>query len=128
VATVAAFDASAVLAVLLNEPGGAAIAATLENALLSTVNLAEVHTRLLLRGIPSDRAWGRVQSLHCEACPFSEEQARIAAELITATKPYGLSLGDRACLALALDRKAAVYTTDRLWKSLPLGIEVQVIR
>jgi ribonuclease VapC len=128
VAAVAVFDASAVLAVLLKEPGGAAVAATLETALLSTVNLSEVHTKLLLRGIPADRAWGRIQSLHCEICPFSAEQARIAAELITATKPYGLSLGDRACLALALERKATVYTTDRAWKSLQLGIEVQVIR
>ncbi len=125
---IAVFDASVVLAVLLKEPGGAAVAASLESALLSTVNLAEVHTRLLLRGVPAERAWARIQSLHCEACPFSVEQARIAAELITVTRPYGLSLGDRACLALALERKATVYTTDKAWKKLPLDIGVEVIR
>jgi PIN domain nuclease of toxin-antitoxin system len=44
------------------------------------------------------------------------------------TRPYGLSLGDRACLALAIRRKATVYTTDAAWKNLNLGIEVEVIR
>ena len=44
------------------------------------------------------------------------------------TRPYGLSLGDRACLALAIQRKAAVYTTDAAWKNLNLGIEINVIR
>jgi len=43
-------------------------------------------------------------------------------------KPFGLSLGDRACVALAIDRKATVYTTDRIWKNLALGIKVEVIR
>jgi PIN domain nuclease of toxin-antitoxin system len=54
--------------------------------------------------------------------------ARIAAELILVTKPYGLSLGDRACLALAIDRNATVYTTDKVWKNLSLGIEIELIR
>ena len=52
----------------------------------------------------------------------------MAAELIHVTQPYGLSLGDRACLALAIERKAKVYTADRCWKNLSLGIEVEVIR
>jgi len=127
-AGIAILDASAALAVLLNEPGGAYVSAHLEQALLSTVNLAEIHTRLLLHGVPAARAWRRIQDLQCEICPFSDEQARIAAELITVTKPYGLSLGDRACLALAIDRKATVHTADRAWKSLGLGIEVEAIR
>jgi len=63
-----------------------------------------------------------------EVCFFDEEQARVAAELIGKTRPIGLSLGDRACLALAIERKAAVYTTDKAWKQLDLGIEVAVIR
>ncbi len=127
-AGIAVFDASVVLAVLLKEPGGAAVAGILENALLSSVSLAEVHTRLVLHGVPADRAWGRIQNLHCAACPFTEGQARIAAELIAVTRPYGLSLGDRACLALAIERKATVYATDKAWKKLPLDIDVEVIR
>jgi len=64
----------------------------------------------------------------CEMSFFDDLQARLAGELIARTRPYGLSLGDRACLALAIQRKAAVYTTAAAWKNLALGIEVEVIR
>lgn len=124
----AVLDSSAILAVILNEPGSQNVASILEGSLLSTVNLAEVHARLLQRGASADHAWNRISSFQCEICFFTDEQARLAAELISATRPYGLSLGDRACLALAIQRKATVYTTDRAWKNLALGIEVEVIR
>ena len=121
-------DASAVLAVIFNEPGSEVVAPILQGALLSTVNLAEVHTRLLLDGAPAAFAWSRLLSMGFEVCPFDEEQARIAGELISQTRRLGLSLGDRACLALALQRQATAYTTDRAWQSLDLGIAVEVIR
>jgi PIN domain nuclease of toxin-antitoxin system len=121
-------DSSAILAVILNEPGNQKVAPFLGGGLLSTVNLAEVHTRLVQLGIEADHAWNRILSFHCEVCFFSDEQARTAAELIAVTKPFGLSLGDRACLALAIDRQATVYTTDRVWKNLDLPITVEVIR
>ena len=111
-----------------NEPGGEIVVPVLPGALLSTVNLAEVHTRMLDRGARPDHAWSRTQSLQCEICFFTDEQARIAAELRAITRAFGLSLGDRACLALAIDRKATVYTTDRAWKNLGLGVRVKVIR
>jgi ribonuclease VapC len=110
------------------EPGGEVVAPLLEGALLSTVNLAEVHARMVDLGAQAEHAWSRVLSLHCEICVFTEEQARIAAELRPVTRRFGLSLGDRACLALAIDRQATVYTTDRIWKNLGLGINVEVIR
>ena len=100
----------------------------LEGAFLSAVNLAEIHTRLLLGGLPPGLAWERIIGLHFEVCPFTEDQAQTAAEMVAATKRYGLSLGDRACLALAIERKATVYTTDRVWKELGLPIPVEVIR
>ncbi|HUD13152.1 MAG TPA: type II toxin-antitoxin system VapC family toxin [Terracidiphilus sp.] len=124
----AVLDSSAVLAVFLNEPGGEIVIPILEGALLSTVNLAEVHTRMLDRGAEAAHAWSRVQSVQCEICFFTEQQARIAAELLPVTRAFGLSLGERACLALAIDRNATVYTTDRIWKNLGLGINVEVIR
>jgi PIN domain nuclease of toxin-antitoxin system len=124
----AVLDSSAILAVILNEPGSRNVVSVLEGGLLSTVNLAEVHTRLLQRGAAADHAWNRIFSLQCEVCFFSDEEARIAAELIGKTRAYGLSLGDRACLALAIQRKATAYTTDRVWKNLSLGIEIEVIR
>jgi ribonuclease VapC len=127
-ANIAALDSSAILAAFLNEPGGEVVASILEGALLSTVNLAETHARLVDLGAQAEHAWSRILSVHCEICVFTEGQARIAAELRSVTRPFGLSLGDRACLALAIDRKATVYTTDRIWKNLGLGINVEVIR
>ncbi len=121
-------DSSAVLAVILEEPGGEAVTGVLQGGLLSTVNMAEVHARILRRGASGDEVWGLILNCSCEVCFFSDEQARIAAELIAVTRPFGLSLGDRACLALAIERKATVYTADRDWKKLSLGIEIEVIR
>lgn len=125
----AVFDSSAILAVLLNEPGRARVQTILEEgALISAVNLAEIHAKLFVHGVPADAAWAQILGLRCMTISFTEEHARIAAELIAVTKPYGLSLGDRACLALAIERKATVYTTDRAWDKLGLGIDVEVIR
>jgi ribonuclease VapC len=121
-------DSSAALAFLLSERGGHVVIPILEGGLLSTVNLAEIHARMIRLGAAAPHAWGRILSLQCEICPLTEAQARIAAELVPLTRPLGLSLGDRACLALALERKAKAYTADRNWKNLNLGIEIEVIR
>jgi ribonuclease VapC len=122
-------DASAVLAVLNQELGWESLSPRrLLQAALSTVNLAEVHTKLVRRGVPSKEAWEDATSLIAETVPFTEEQARIAAGLAAETRPLGLSLGDRACLALALALKAPVYTTDRAWKNLKLGVRIHVLR
>ncbi len=124
----AALDSSAILAVLLNEPGGSRVTPVLQNGVLSSVNLAEVHTALLRRGEESISAWKGITALPIEVCPVTQQQARTVAELEAATRRFGLSLGDRACLALAIERRARVYTTDRTWKSLSLGLEIEVIR
>lgn len=124
----AVLDSSAILAVFLSEPGGERVLPILQGALLSTVNLAEVITRMIEVGAAAKHVWSRVESIQCEVCPFTAGQARVAAELRSVTRPFGLSLGDRACLALAIDRKATVYTTDKAWKNLDLGIQIEVIR
>jgi PIN domain nuclease of toxin-antitoxin system len=125
---VAVLDSSAVLALLQNEAGSSIVGPLVFGALISAVNLTEVYSKLILKGLPASLCWPRIVSLQCEVCPYTGEQARAAAELIQVTKPYGLSLGDRACIALAIDRKATVYTTDKIWKSIRLGIKVEVIR
>jgi ribonuclease VapC len=127
-ASPAALDSSAILAVIFQELGSEKVSDLLNGGLLSTVNLAEVHTILALRGVPPERIRGRVEEMGCEVCLFNEEQAHLTGELVAKTYPAGLSLGDRACLALAIERKAAVYTADRNWKNLNLGIEIEVIR
>jgi ribonuclease VapC len=97
-------------------------------SLLCSVNLAEVHTKLIIDGYERGFAWVRILNIGYEVCPFDEDLARIASEINWITRPFGLSLGDRACLALAMQRKARVYTADQAWKDLQLGIEIEVIR
>jgi ribonuclease VapC len=121
-------DSSAVLAVFFQERGAELIAAIARNALLSTVNVTEIHTRMIHRNSEFDQAWGWIVGLGCQFCVFTDKQARIAAELLPITRPFGLSLADRACLALAIDRKATVYTTDRIWTKFDLGLRIEVIR
>ena len=60
--------------------------------------------------------------------PFTDEQAKIAGSLVAQTRKLGLSLGDRACLALGIVLKAPIYTADRTWKNLKLGVRIHVIR
>jgi ribonuclease VapC len=117
------------MALLLDEPGAEKLTDDIiENAVASTVNLAEVQTKLVHRGYLPDEAWEDVLEQVTAAEPFTAEQAKIAGTLVKTTQPFGLSLGDRSCLALAIALNAEVYTTERLWKSLKLGIPIHVIR
>ena len=122
-------DASALLALLNQEPGAENLPPErLAQATISAVNLAEAHTKLVREGIDPDEAWEDVMGPIQECAPFTAEQAKIAGSLTAQTRSLGLSLGDRACLALGLKLKAPVYTTDRAWKSLKLGVRIHVIR
>ena len=119
----AVLDATAIVAILFGEPGSERVLPLLQNAVVSAVNLAEVHIHLLRRGVKADLAWKGLQDLGVEVFPFDAEQARLASEI----EYPALPLGDRACLALAILRKATVYTTDQAWKDLDLGMEVVVV-
>jgi PIN domain nuclease of toxin-antitoxin system len=122
-------DASAILAIIFHEPGAEKLTdAILDDAVASTVNLAEVQTKLVKKGYIPQEAWADTLSLVTAAEPFSSEQAMIAGSLITQTEKYGLSLGDRSCLALAISLKAPVYTTEQIWRSLKVGVPIHVIR
>jgi ribonuclease VapC len=121
-------DSSAILAVIFQEPGAEKVSDLLSGGLLSSVNLAEVHTNLVLRGVPPELIKDRIAEMGCEICLFDEEHAHLAGQLVAQTGAFGLSLGDRACLALAIQRSAATYTADRAWKNLNVGIPIEVIR
>ena len=98
-------DASAIIAVLFKEPGADKLTLELlKNATASTVNLAEVQTKLVREGVDPDDAWKDALAPISEAEPFTSEQAQIAGTLVAKTQPWGLSLGDRACLALDILR------------------------
>lgn len=122
-------DASAILAVVGGEPGADKLTPELlARAVGSTVNLAEVQTKLVSRGWTSDQAWEDATSPVREVVSFDEEQARIAGDLVTQTRHLGLSLGDRACLALGMALKLPVYTAEKAWKKLKVGVRIHVIR
>ena len=122
-------DASVVLALLNNEPGTDKLTPELlSNAMCSTVNVAEVQTKLVSEGGNPDEAWEDTLSPIREAAPFTDEHARIAGNLVAQTRALGVSLGDRACLALGLTLKAPVYTADKSWRNLKLGVRIHVIR
>ena len=100
----------------------------METSLLSAVNLAEVATRLLDLGISAADIEGLSERLLCEVILFDEDLALSTGRLRAATRHLGLSLGDRACLALAQREGLPVLTGDRSWAKLDVGVQVVLIR
>ncbi len=121
-------DASALLAYLHGEPGGERVEGHIADFCISSVNWSEVVQKALAKGVDvtSMTQWLRGLDLRIEA--FTEAQAETAAHLWLKTRNLGLSLADRACLALALDKSLPVLTTDRAWQQLRLELEVHVVR
>jgi ribonuclease VapC len=121
-------DASAVLAWLKDEPGHQEVENVLPEAVISAVNLSEVMAKLTEGGMPEPKAISILQELDLEVVPFDTDLAFRAGALRPLTKPLGLSLGDRACIALGMQLALPVLTAERTWKSLSLPISIQVIR
>jgi ribonuclease VapC len=122
-------DASALLAVVFREPGMDRVnEAIRDGAVILTVNLAEVVTRILQRGSDESDMRRILTAIDPVVVPFDEELAYRAGLLRSATRSAGLSLGDRACLALAERLGVPALTTDRVWSTLQLGIQIEVIR
>jgi len=121
-------DASALLALLRDEEGAAMVAEALEQGgvLMSAVNWAETLSRLSDYGQDLDGFVEYADVLVLE--PFDQIQAEASARLRVTTRKAGLSLGDRACLALAKTRGLAVLTADRGWTGVALGVEIRLIR
>jgi len=126
----AVLDASAVLALIFAEPGGDQVEAHLPGAAISAVNIAEVATRLLARGMPEDTINTIIGSLQLSIRPFDQQQAMATARLRPATRSAGLSLGDRACLALAGTLQCPALTADQAWSSVAddIAVTVRLIR
>ena len=121
-------DASAVLAVLNGEPGEKKVIPLLAESVISAVNLSEVAAKLLEAGMDEESAQIAVSVLGIgEIADFTENLAWNAARLRPLTKQNGLSLGDRACLALAIKLKVPAVTADQEWSKLKL-CKVTLIR
>ena len=124
----AILDASALLAVFADEPGGELVAPLLDGAVISTVNWCEVLARYADLGLDTRSRETDIESLGISLAPFTSRQAEVAAGLLPITRKAGLSLGDRACLALALDLGGYPVTADRAWGSVDVGLVVTLIR
>lgn len=122
-------DASAVLAVLNEEPGSDAVIRFIATgAVVSTVNLSEIVTKLSERGMPEEVIHETLDSLSIIVYDFDRAIAYKAGLLRLSTKQWGLSLGDRACLALAQHLKLPAVTADKVWGNLSLSIDIRIIR
>jgi PIN domain nuclease of toxin-antitoxin system len=121
-------DASAVLALLHHEPGHQQVAALLRESAISSVNLCEVASKLVDRGLPREAIETDLLALGFKVLVFDEVLAFRAAQLRPPTGFLGLSLGDRACLATAIARQSVAVTTDRSWTRLKVQAEIRVLR
>lgn len=120
-------DASAVLAVLNQEPRAQRWGKSLADAAVSSVNLSEVVAKLSEGGIGEEKIRGALEALGMETVPFDVHLAYEAGLLRPRTKSLGLSLGDRACLALAMRMNLPAVTTDRAWTRLRPEAKIAVI-
>jgi PIN domain nuclease of toxin-antitoxin system len=121
-------DSSAVLALLGREPGADVVEELLGRIVICAVNLAEIQGKLVSRGIEKAAASLAIVGIVSDVIDFNQECALLTGSLIADTRALGLSLGDRACLALGILLKSPVYTADRAWTRLELGIDVRTIR
>lgn len=122
------FDSSALLAVVFRERGAEAAAGALNGAMISAVNAAEVVSRLVDSGTGAADARAVLLAFGLTIQPFDAALAIDAGLLRAATRALGLSLGDRACMALARRERARVITADRSWARLDIGVEIALIR
>lgn len=126
----AILDSSALLAVAMDEPGGDMVAAALEDAAISTANLAEFVEVIERRGLNWADVSDVVTISSVAIAPLDIDDAVVAGQMAKTTRVAGLSLGDRCCLALAKRKDAEVLTADRAWEQFakPLGIKIRLIR
>lgn len=121
-------DASAILAMVHREPGAEVVAEKLPRAIVSAVNVAEVAARLSDGGMRDGDIQTTIREMDIDIVAFDNALALASGTLRPLTRHAGLSLGDRACLALARARSLPVLTADRVWADLQIGVEVQLIR
>jgi ribonuclease VapC len=123
-------DASALLALLLDEPGGERVRAVLADASISTVNLAEVVGHYARNGATQAEIGEVLDPLPFDRIDFDADLALACGLMLPTTRSAGLSLGDRACLALARRLGVSAITADRSWIAVSeaLGVTVELVR
>jgi ribonuclease VapC len=116
------------IAFFKDEVGSAAVLSAMPDAAMSSVNLVEVVTRLIDDGFALDDIRTAIAGTSVDTIGFDDELAFDAGALRERTRAHGLSLGDRACLALAQRLGVPALTADRQWAHLDIGVEVRLIR
>jgi ribonuclease VapC len=128
--TAAVLDASALLALILGEPGGERVQGVLTDCAMTAVNLSEVVGHFARIGSPEADIRLMLDPLPFVRVALDEELAFIAGLMLPATREAGLSFGDRACLALANKLGVQALTADRAWQRIgrAVGVEIELIR
>lgn len=121
-------DASALLAYVFQEPGADRVKSALASAMIGAANFTEVLSRVAHKGGDVDAAIAGVDALGIPVVPVERTHAIMAAHLYPLTRAAGLSLGDRLCLALAIEQQIPVMTAERIWNTVPHGANVVLIR
>ena len=116
------------LVVLHDEPGSAVVEPLLEGAAISAVNWSEVVQKAATRRVNVAGLRDEVEALGVRVAVFDADAAEATADLWAATRSAGLSLGDRACLALARALSATAVTADKGWSAIQVGVAVQLVR
>ena len=124
----AVLDTSAFLAVFKNEPGADRVVAVMHDCVMSSVNAAEIHAKLTEWGMPPELRDQAFALIPATIVDFDMGLARTAGGMRGPTKSLGLSLGDRACLALARREGVPAITADQAWAKVEVGVTVSLIR
>lgn len=123
-------DASVILAAILGEPGGDEVFDHIEESVVSAVNVAEVYTYAAVNNYPTDAIDAFFAETGVAVLAYDFQQAVATGKLALITRKAGLSLGDRACLALAQHSQGEVLTADRPWAAFAdgLGLKIRLLR
>jgi ribonuclease VapC len=121
-------DASALLALLNGESGSERVAEVLPDTAIASVNFSEVVAKLADEGRDESEIRSYLDALGLKILEFNAELAYQTGFLRPLTRSIGLSLGDRACLALAVSLGVPALTCDRVWTTLSLGVTIELIR
>lgn len=121
-------DASALLASLFAETGHEKVDPHIGKACISSVNLAEVVTKLTMSGVPQKEIQKILNELDLRVEGFDAQRAISTGALVTQTAKAGLSLGDRACLSLAIELDLPALTADKAWRKTNTGARIELIR
>ena len=123
------FDSSAFITLLSKEKGYSFLRSHLKNAFISTVTLADVYKYCIEeQNLTQDDCRRLTELSGLKVIDFCNEQALISADMISQTKPLGLTSSDMACLALAIHKKSPIVACDKIWEKVELGIEFLMAR